>query len=424
MPYIKSQTFKPLNYWLRGGVAALTLNLFLGNPFAYAQQEVTLKDAVLLTLNQHAELQSFVHAQNVNQGLIQQAGVSSPLSLRVEVEDAFGTGSYSGLSAMQATVGVSWLLENDVINSRVGVANEQSAWVSLQKEIKALDVAAETANIFVVLLSQKEQLTLAKLAQLQAKKVLEVISKQVDLGKANIIDQLRAKADLSTKALEVEDLIHEIEASKAQLAAQWQGNMNFTVSGTLQRIPTETQLDLANEQLINHPRIKLYATEQRIAEAEIALAKVTAKPSWQVFTGVKRNEAEDDFALTASISIPLGSENRNQGEIIALQAKGSQKQAESEALSQRISTQILLLTHKLKHNRHVIEGLSTETIPALEQANEKAKQAYQIGRYRYSEWNDIQQDLLDAQAELIQAFTNIQLFNIELERLTGRSIMK
>ena len=424
MPYKKTQIIKPFTYWLKGGVAALTLNLLLGNSLANAQQEITLKNAVLLTLNQHVELQSFVHAQNANQGLIQQAGVSSPMSLRVEVEDALGTGSYSGLSAMQTTVGVSWLLESDVIKARVNVAHEQTELVTLQKEIKALDVAAETANIFVVLLSQKEQLTLAKLAQLQAEKVLEVITKQVNLAKANVIDQLRAKADLSKKVLEVEDLIHEIEASKAQLAAQWQGDMDFTVSGTLQRIPTQKQLNLANEQFKNHPRIKLYATEQRIAQAEIALAKNTAKPSWQVYTGVKRNELADDFALTASISIPLGSDNRNQGEIAALEAKGSQKQAESEALSQRISTQLLLLTHKLKHNRHVIEGLSTETIPALEQANEKAKQAYQMGSYRYSEWYDIQQALLNSQAELIQAFTNIQLFNIELERLTGRSIMK
>ena len=39
-----------------------------------------------------------------------------------------------------------------------------------------------------------------------------------------------------------------------------------------------------------------------------------------------RNEAVDDFAFTAGISIPLGDDNRNRGQIAALQAKSKQNQ--------------------------------------------------------------------------------------------------
>ncbi len=128
--------------------------------------------------------------------------------------------------------------------------------------------------------------------------------------------------------------------------------------------------------------------------------------------------------MTAGVSIPLGSDNRNKGKIAALEAKKNQQAVESDAWFKRMSTQVLLLTHKLKHNRHVIEALSNETIPALELASKKAKAAYEIGRYSYTDLYAIQQDLLASQNELIQAYTHIHLFNIELERLTGASIQR
>lgn len=387
-----------------------------------AQQTITLNDAIGLTLKQHPDLKSFAHKLEASNGMLAQAGVSSPLTVNIDVEDALGTGAYSGVSSTQTTMSISWLLEGDIIDSKIKVAKQKAAVSIFEKEVKALDIAAETAKLFITLLSQKEQLVLAKLTRSQAQKLLKDINLRVGAGKSNIIDELRAKADLSKKELVVEDLIHEIEASKAQLAAQWQGDTNFQIDGSLIGIPTISQLDVAYEQLKSNPRLKVFASLQRITESEITLAKVNQKPAWTVNTGIKRNEAIDDFAFIAGISIPLGGENRNRGQIMALQAKKNQSMAESDAWFKRIYTQLLLLTHKLKHNRHVIEGLSKETIPTLELASEKAVNAYKIGRYQFTDLYAIQQELNATQLALIQAYTNIQLFNIELERLTGSSI--
>ena len=141
-------------------------------------------------------------------------------------------------------------------------------------------------------------------------------------------------------------------------------------------------------------------------------------------TGIRRNEVIDDFAFVAGISIPIGGEGRNKGLITSLRAKQSQSAAESDALLQSISTDALLLTHKLKHSLHVIQKLSNSSIPMLEQANEQASRAYNIGSYSYTDLFAVQKELLNAQKSLIDAYTNIQLSNIELERLTGTSVSK
>ena len=81
--------------------------------------------------------------------------------------------------------------------------------------------------MYITLLAQKENLKLAKIAEDQAKDLLDNVEGRVKAAKANAIDELRARASLSLYELEVEDLVHEIAATKSALAAQWKGTTNF-----------------------------------------------------------------------------------------------------------------------------------------------------------------------------------------------------
>lgn len=391
------------------------------NTMAVNQPVYSLQDAVSLTLKQHPELASFAYRKNISQGLIQQAQVGTPLNIEAKVTDIVGTGEYAGLSAVQTEVGIGWLLEGSQINAKTTVAKTQAQLNSIEVQIKALDLAATSASAYVTLLSQQQQLKLAKLRQFQAQGMLSDINLRVKAGQLASIDALRAKADLAQKALVVEDLIHEIEASKALLAAQWQGNSEFQVSGSLDNLPQMQSIERWQLQLENNPKLQKFTTKQRIAQSQVKLAKVENTPAWKVTTGIKHNQALNDVALSAGIVIPFSNGNRNQGKIKALQAQQLEYQAKSNAWQSNIRTQLLLLTHQLKHNSHVVEGLREEIIPALVQASEQAELAYKQGNYPYSDWYAIQQELNIAQTELIDAYRNIHLFNIELQRLTGTS---
>lgn len=382
----------------------------------------SLQDAVNLTLKQHLELKPFAIRESVNQGLIQQAATATPYNIDVSITDALGSGDYNGLDAMQTELGISWLLEQSQVDARVDVAKAQAQTNQLEQKIKALDLAASTASTFVVLLSQQQQLKLAKLTQHQAEKMLADIRIRVKAGQLAKIDEYRAIADLEKKALVVEDLHHEIEASKSLIAAQWQGNGDFIAKGSLQNVPKINELEALERQLLNNPRLKLFATKERISQSQVNLAKVDNKPAWKVSAGLKHNQALNDVALSAGVSIPFTTSNRNLGKIQALQAQQLEYQAQADAWRSKVSTQLLLLTHKLKHNAHVVEGLNNNIIPALQIASEQAESAFIQGNYRYSDWYDIQQELNTAKVELIEAYSNIHLFNIELQRLTGLSV--
>ena len=399
---------------------------------ALANQVISLNKALSLALKQHPDLQSFVYKNEAAIALVEQAGVSTPMTISAIAEDALGTGGYTDINALQTTLSISWVLEQDIVDARVKLANSKVSSASIERQVKAIDIAADTASIFITLLSKIEKLKLAKLAERQAQAVLKQIGIKVKAGSLFVVDELRAKAALSLIELEVEDLIHEIEASKSQLAAQWgnyvghgnltHGNIDFVAKGNLATIPNIKALDAALENLQSNPKLKRFTQAQEVMQSNIDLARVEQQPAWSVSTGIKRSEAMDGFSVVAGISIPFGYENRNKGRIASLQAKQNQSKAEADALYQQISTQALLLTHKLKHNRHVIAGLTDKVIPYLEQANEKAQQAYKIGSYRYTDWYVVQQELIKAKSDLIDAYSKIHLFNIELERLIGTSV--
>ena len=187
-------------------------------------------------------------------------------------------------------------------------------------------------------------------------------------------------------------------------------------------IPTAKALDASFASLQENPKLKLFAEQKKITQSEIALARNTQNPAWKVTAGVKRDELVDDFSFVAGISVPLGGSDRNKGKIIALNAEKSQQQVESDAWVKQITTQLLLLNQKLTHSRHVIDSLNTTIVPLLESAGIKAKDSYLAGSYNFTDWYSVRQELINAQYDLIDAYTNVHINNIEFERLSGVSI--
>ena len=68
-----------------------------------------------------------------------------------------------------SNISISWLLENDIIESRVNLASSKADATTIDQEVKAVDIAANTARLYITLLAQKENLKLAKIAEDQAK---------------------------------------------------------------------------------------------------------------------------------------------------------------------------------------------------------------------------------------------------------------
>lgn len=393
---------------------------------------LTLDKAITLSLKRHPDLSTFVHRMKVSEGLIQQASIHALPEIYVNIEDAMGSGDLNGFSAAETTLSITWVLDDALVDQRIAVANSQSQILLIEKNIKALDIAAETAELFIKGLVLEQRLGLVKLSQQQAKRVLYTIQKRVKVGRSTNVDKLLADAQLARTQMLVEDIQHQLFTVKYQLSSHWIELDGFEASqstpqfpkleGNLLHKPQYSELTKQFSKLKSSPSVKRFATQQRIAESEIELAKLTAKPLWKFNTGIRHSFGNDSFGLVAGVSIPWGGENRNAGKIKALRQKQAEFSSMAESAVRKLDAQLYALLQEFNHTLHVIENLSLHIIPVLEQAQNEAERAYSIGKYSYLEWTNVQKDLISAQSELLDAYEAMHLGHIEIQRLTGTSL--
>ncbi|WP_037426006.1 TolC family protein [Shewanella sp. POL2] len=417
------RTKKPIGYRFSSIVLGMCLVFPAVAVSNEAPQTLTLADAVTLTLQQHPELQIFNSQQRVMEGRIQQASVGERPEIGLMIEDALGTGEHSALKSMQSTLSFSWLLQQDLIDSRVNTAKTEATQLDIEKQIKALDLSSQVAKHFIDLLVKQERLKLNLIAEKQAKEVVKTVAKRVQAGKSSAVETQLAKAELIRRGLAVEDIEHELKASQYQLASQWgKPKASYRFNGNLLDMPAVPSVDSQLKLLKKHPRFQQFATAQRIAQSQMELARIEAKPQWQVTAGVRRYEASDDFGLVAGISIPWGSSDRNAGTIAALQAQQDVLANEQNALMQAQDAQLYVLLQEMAHSAHVIDTVRSDIVPTLEKALSEASNAFDKGLLSYNQYNDVYRELLSAQYQLLDAFESLHLQHIEIQRLTGTSI--
>lgn len=382
---------------------------------------LTLQDAVARTLQSSPELQVFGYELTAQDGRLRQAGAGPNPELVIDVEDAFGTGSRGGLSGAQTTISLRQVLERGALLQRVAVAGEGRKLLDAELAEKRLDAASEAARRFIRVLSDQALLQLTHEATALAEKTVEAARLRVRAAKVPEAELGRAQAALARARLEHEDVEHELLTSRRQLAALW-GDTEATfgeAQGQLTQLPALAPYESLSARIRNNPSLLRFSSETRLREAEVKLAEQRRKPAWTLTTGVRRFEAEDDFAAVLGLAIPLPLRDRSEGHIATAQAQLEQVDASRRAAEVRVLTQLFELFQEMQHARHVAETLDAEVLPRMQAALAQTQYAYERGRYSYLELIAAQRELLEVKRARIQAAVDAHGYATEIDRLTG-----
>tara|TARA_R110002167_G_scaffold51872_18_gene150090 strand:- start:1181 stop:2488 length:1308 start_codon:yes stop_codon:yes gene_type:complete len=417
---------KPImnRFFWRKAITLLPLLLIMP-AVSLAETSLTLSEAIQRSFANHPELRAFSYRRAAADGMAQQARVGSRPQLDLSVEDALGSGDYSGADSLQSTLSISWVLEGDLLQRRGHSVDVQKRVISDEQAIKKLDVAAETARQFLTVVVYQQRKALAEAARAQAESVAKELSKRMDAGKSLLADKLRAEAELARADIALEDLDHEIRGAKRMLATQWNARQtDFDIaSGSLAIAADKLNYEALAQQLSSHPRVRKLLSQERVAQSEIALAKTEARSRWQFSTGVRRFENTDDYALVAGFTVPLGGEQRNSGRIAALAAERDRYRADADAMQIVLEARLYVLLQEFQHAQHVVGALREQILPRLEKAQSEARNAYQLGRYSYQDWRGVQQELLATRSYLLDSQFKAQLTRVEIERLSGLPLL-
>lgn len=380
-----------------------------------------LREAVARSLEANPDLAVFAYELRAQAGRAQQAGLAPNPELTIELEDALGTGTRSGLKAAQTTLSLRQILERGAREQRVQVSESARGLLDAELAEKRLDVAAETARRYVHVLADQAQLEVTHEATQLVAQTVEAAELRVRAAKAPAAELARAQAALARANLDHEHAEHELLTSRRQLAAQWgEAEPAFGIAaGDLLTLPDSAAFTELSQRCKSNPGLLKFVAEQRVRDAELRLAEQRRKPAWQVMAGVRHNNASQDVAGVFGVSIPLTWRDRGQGAIAEAQARADQVPVGRTAAEIRTLTQLFEWFQELKHARAEAETLSTQVLPRMQEALQQTEYAYARGRYGYIELVAAQRELLDIKRARIKAAADAHRFATEIDRLTG-----
>lgn len=392
---------------------------------AIAQTDsLKLSDALQNTLKYSPVLQQFPYELRLNEANRLQAGLSPNPEIGVALENVAGTGSSTGVSNAELTLSLSQLIEmGDKRAYRLEKTDAQQQLSRDQFELSRLDTLAATTRSYILLVELQQRADLLKTQQQREQRLLDIARQRAAASTLTDADLTRLELKLSRTALEQKANANAQQLARAELAANWAKQPDFArVAGTLDALPLLPGLAELQTSLQRSTQLKLFVSQQRLLETELALAQAESVVDWKVSGGVRRIEALNDNALVLGFSIPWQLQDTG-----AAKRLSAQTQLELNALQQQQSqTRLNLLVERiyleLDQLKEVSQVLKQQIIPQTTTLQQQAERAYQQGQADLFSLLTAEQELRQAQADLVSAQSRFHLQLLELERLTGQAL--
>ena len=393
---------------------------------AHAEEtSLTLANAVSRTMAQNPSLRVFDLRLQGLEGSRLTANQAPAYEAGLEVENALGSGTLQGVDGAEYTLSLSSVIElGGKRRARTGAVSSRYDLMEAEREAETLDVLGQVTQRYVATLALQEKLDLATQSVELSEAILNTVTRRTKQGAAPEAEVLRAKAALAQSRIAHSALQTEYEKRKMALASLWgETRVDFQrLQGDLFRFESSERFEVLYQQASESPVIRVYASERRMRDAEIRLARSQSESDirWQI--GARRLETTGDTALVAGISMPLFAGRRNRGEVQAARAARDEVQYRQEEALLQLHALLFEAYHTRQQNIDAVEQLRSTVLPDLTKALDLTRQAYERGRYSYVEWTASQRELLSAREALVEAAATALLNQALIEQLTAQSM--
>ncbi len=387
---------------------------------------MTLPAAVEKTLNQNPELQVYRLRDLGLAGLERTAGLSPQFDLSAEAENFAGTGDSNGVDGAEFTLALSSVIElGGKRDARLAAASAQRQLIDGERQARALDLIGEVTRRYVDVVANQARLDLSVNARTLATDVLKSVERRIQAGAAPEAELYRARAQMAQAELAVTEAQSRLRASTLSLSVLWgDAEPDFVrVDGNLGNTGAAGDFNALFERTLQNPAIAIFASEERLREAEFQLAKSLSRADLGWSVGIRQFQDTDDTALVAGVSVPLFSSTRNTGALQSAQATRDEVAVRRESALLALRATLFDAFQQRKLGIETAELLRNDVIPALTRALQLTRTAYESGRYGYQEWAASRQELISAQYALITAQSDALQNGAIIEQLTAQPLL-
>lgn len=370
----------------------------------------------------HPDLRVFAHTGRTLIAERDLAGQTPPLTVGVDIENALGTGAYRGVDGVEVTLTLASVLERGGKRAaRQALVASRIDALAVQRESKRLDLLAEVARRYLDLLGLQGGMAIADADIAQRERTVAAAKRRFDAGAAPRSVWLSAQAAQARASLERERIGAMTASAWRRLALLWGDRMPGAapmLAGNALSLPPVRQFDVLRDLLDSSPMLRAFADERRVREAKLELARSARATDidWQV--GVRRLREDNDWALVAGVSLPLGAASRAGPGIRAAESDLATLEVEREGSELALYATLADADGRYRAAQIEVERFGTDVLPAIERAEAAAEQAFRAGASSYLEWAQLQSERTAARREQLAVALDGLRALIEIQRLT------
>lgn len=388
-------------------------------------EPLSLTQALQQTLQHNPALQAYSYQLRIAEASLLNAGNSPTPQLDIAIENILGRGDNRGLAGAEFTLSLSQQIElGSKRERRLDVAGWRNKLQQNNYELTRLDVLADTTKQYIQLLNLQQQRVLT---EQKITRETDLLNTALERGKASNLheaDISRIKLKLLRSEIALANISQQLEQQRYQLAANWNAEPNFSeVTGDLAVLPLLPALSELQTELQRSPLTSRYLTQQRLAQSLLQQAEANSNANITVSAGIRRDEAQNDTSLVLGFSLPLYTAAASKANQLAAEAE--QELASSQ--QQLNHTQLnLLLTHyvlQLNTLRSVSTAITNQLLPQAKHLLATSMAGYQQGQIDLLSVLAADEELLQANLELVESQRHFHLIVLELERLTGQPLV-
>lgn len=411
--------------WLR--LAAIAV-LLLAPCLAIAQQNhsLSLDDAFARVADTHPELRLLAVRDRVLLAERDQALLRPGLTASASLENALGTGAARGVQTAELTLSLASVFERGgKLDARRTLADSRIDALAVDRETRRLDLLAETARRYLAVVAVGRERSIAELDIAHRTRAVSGARQRVQAGASPESVLLSAQVALARAELDRDRAVQRYASARQYLAALWGERAPVFDVDDIDplQLPDVVDAEALARWLDGTPELRHFASEQRVSEARLQLARSHSRADLDWSVGVRRLQAEGDFGLVASLSIPLGSRNRAQPGIRVAEAELAGIEIEREVKDMTLYSTLVEAHGRYRSAQLEVERLRMDILPKLDRAASAAEKAYRAGAISYLEWAQLQSEGIAARKQQLDVALDAQRALIELQRLTGQSLV-
>ncbi len=383
---------------------------------------ITLEAAIGRVLLSNPELDAARSRLGAADALRVQSRAWDNPSLGGEVEGLGRAGSDPAEITLSVGMPVDFFAKRGI---RVDVAHANVNVARARYNRERQGIVSRTRFAFHSVLASQEQLLIAEARLRVTEATAEALGRQVDVGKAPLIEKLRAEIADETARSEARSARSDLRVAQRELASLWGGTLHDTdqVHGTLRiEMPRSSVDSLVAELRSQHP---LLQEQLWLVERERQKERLVRRERWPDVipnAGIRWIEGGDTRDFVAGIDITLPVLDRKGGSVRAAQLEREAASKNAEDTHLRLTTTLDLILEELRDAHRRLETYTTEALPRAREALDLARMGYEGGKFGFLILLDAQTTLIDVESARTDALVAFDRALVRLESLLGRKV--